>query len=493
MILKSNLIGFGRMVTTILICLGTGLVADAFAASNSFDGDWVAKYTCGSNRFGAAGWSGVVRLTIGNGDIRGKFETAKPTDWAWEGSVQNANLTLKAKSLNSDNLAEKLEMRFSGKATSVDPALLASGEMFNNGDKRRDCTVALVASIADANNSVGGALAKTEGTLASVPKPATAKSNSLGVSAIEPQGLQHLRGVELFDGGKPRAMKLADPIGTMDTVGGYSFYQGEGKWRMDDLKVSGTTGAGNIQIGNVRMVQREGPAIFAIQGVATNLNESGDSRSWSGSPCSPGHLAIINQGRGREDRCMTVDVDELNAGGKPLTFIYIKITVTGSSGRYFASSLGINPELLGFKGTTKADWSEVSLNSSPYKKAFVGKVAEFGEKLLASSIRAANFDKPNDAFAGIPSWRTLMPVPVAIDGQKFSLEFISAAEDLKNRNGYAAIAYSAYSAPPGNLARWSTTTQEDADAGAFAACNKDLPAGTKTCKIYRMENQPKPK
>lgn len=292
--------------------------------------------------------------------------------------------------------------------------------------------------------------------------------------------------VDLFEDGKARDVPLYTVLQADDTVGGYTIYPGEGKWQFEKAVTGNATGAGNIAMGTLIAKQDESGLPFARLFVTTNLTQ-GDSRFWTGSPCAPGHLVTRNKGRGREDNCMTIDPVNFDMGGRVITVFSIKLTISGSGGRYYASTLQLNPALLGVRDSGYGDWTADVVETQPYKRDFINRLSAWAEKLQDATTAAFAFDKPKDAFKDLPSWRTLLNVPGELTQKKLSWTFLSAVEDLKhNKSGFKAIAYSQMGNTQWGSA-WKQSSQELANKTALANCEKNRWADAPECQLLPID------
>lgn len=289
---------------------------------------------------------------------------------------------------------------------------------------------------------------------------------------------------DIFEEGKARDIPFRTPLQVGDTAGGYTLYPGEGKWEFEKATTSMASGAGAIPMGTMSAQQSEAGILFAKLFVTVNLSQ-GESRSWAGTPCGPGHLVMRNRGRGREDNCMTIDAVGVNVGDKPTTFLSIRLTNTGASGRYYTTVLQLNPALLGVRDTGVGDWNEEVVKSQPYKAAFIAKLTAWAEKLQDATNGAFAFSQPKDTFKDLPSWRTLLAVPEALAQAKHGWGFLSAAEDIQNKAGFKALAYSQSGE---NKTRWGNawgyTSQEAADKVALTNCENGRAPTAPACKLY---------
>lgn len=277
---------------------------------------------------------------------------------------------------------------------------------------------------------------------------------------------------DLFVDGAVRPMKLGDKIEATDTIGGFSFYLGDGNFKFEKANgYQSTGGTGPIPMGSLAMTEFLGGKLFLGQRISSTLGTGGGT-GWSGTPCSPAHLVRIDKGRGREDHCLTIDPVSVNVGNQPTTMLSVKVT-NSAGGRYVFSNLEINPDLLGIRNTGVGDWTEEAISAQPYKAQFMDRLKAWSEKLLIASIRAFDYSQPSDAYKDVPSVRTLLPAIDGFPADKFSLSFLSALEDFKRRPEPKALAYtltSPTSTPHGWS--WGVASQELANKTALEGCEK---------------------
>jgi hypothetical protein len=244
---------------------------------------------------------------------------------------------------------------------------------------------------------------------------------------------------DLFEGTKPRDFKLADPLELNATVGGYPIWNGEGKWRLYDLKKRDSTGSGStIPIGDAGLFQTENKKFVAVMWISATLAE-GNTR-WLGEPCKRDDMLYkANIGKTMwEDNCVTINHISAygnNPTGKdgelyalfveqevspPPTILQIKFTRNGTHGNFLNISLSVNPEVMGFPRETEVSWGKNPWNKTmsfkdPAKKQFIDALGVWALQFAKQMDTA--LDKKPDAFATIPSWRSVlneMPKPSAI-------------------------------------------------------------------------------
>ncbi|WP_342616852.1 hypothetical protein [Rhodoferax sp. GW822-FHT02A01] len=295
---------------------------------------------------------------------------------------------------------------------------------------------------------------------------------------------------ELYPEGNLREIKAGDYIQPGDLVGGYPIIQNDGNWKFTSGKAYTSNGGTDpIKMGYVQLDYYSGGYLLARQYVGVNTGP-GSNSSWTGTPCAPGHLVMRDKGRGRQDNCMTIDAQTVNAGTTPITFLNVVLTNSGSGGRYYRIVLGINADVLGIRGTGTGDWTPEELKAKPYKKVAIDKLAAWAEQIQDSSIRAFDFSKPVDVYEKIPTFMSLLPVPDDLVGQKRSISFVSAVEHLRHVDSMKSIAYAPYGDYKG---AWGFVTdqpsQDAADIAAIAKCENFRLVNrpdTPKCEVYRI-------
>jgi hypothetical protein len=211
---------------------------------------------------------------------------------------------------------------------------------------------------------------------------------------------------DLFENGQLRPIRLRDSVPQTATVGGFAIYPGSDNWLFENGGVNtGTGGASGTPIGTVRMTQWEGLDLAVAQQVTATLRNA-DGVFWGGSPCSPDHIVVNNKGRGREDHCMTIDAVSVPVASKLITFFSMKLTHS-NAGRFYQVDLLINPRLFGFEDTGAVEWGSSYQDAFPEKKAFMGRLANWGNLMLDASTKAFDFSQPKDAYANVPSLASL--------------------------------------------------------------------------------------
>ncbi len=134
-----------RTVLIRIFCISLQFLAAGIAnASNEFDGSYDAKLVCGKNLKGDAGFTTANRIVVANDSIKDITDAPKPTQMVLSGAIKNSQFNALA-TWQNQNGQEKYEVKLVGKAFTKD-SIVAMGEFFNNGEKRRDCSLTLTGS-----------------------------------------------------------------------------------------------------------------------------------------------------------------------------------------------------------------------------------------------------------------------------------------------------------------------------------------------------------
>lgn len=217
---------------------------------------------------------------------------------------------------------------------------------------------------------------------------------------------------DLFKDGKPLSLEKGSEIAASTTINGYSMYQDAGTWKLLSMSSNMTDTQGDaesIKHGQVSMLQVEpSGAVTGVMTVLVNLSSTGQNQYMSGSPCAGSHLVSLNKGAGLYDNCLTINAKSFQPSQSESTYFEIHITQSRSGGRIYILNLRLMANALGQRGTYAADWQADAIKASPEKTAFVERLKNWAASLQDASNRAVEFSKPADAFAAVPSYRTLV-------------------------------------------------------------------------------------
>jgi len=293
---------------------------------------------------------------------------------------------------------------------------------------------------------------------------------------------------ELFPNGVLRNIAYREVIEQDVTIGGYPILLAGEKWQFEKGKAGSSTGGRSpIKMGSVTLAHFEGTKLFAMQSINVTT-ESGSNTYWVGEPCSPNHLVIRQVKKAREDHCLTIDPLSTSVGNKPVMLLNLVITQSGSQGRYYQVAFGLNLEMLGFLDSSAAEWNETSIKADKRKAKLIEKVTIWAENYFALSNELINYTKPPpNLFEKVPPYRDLVPSPFGLKGEKYSAGFLSALEDISNREGNSSIAFSRYkdNITPYGYA-YGIGTKETADKLAIDNCEKMRPVDAEKCTLFDL-------
>lgn len=233
---------------------------------------------------------------------------------------------------------------------------------------------------------------------------------------------------DVFDRYEPRTYNVFDRLEANATIGGYPIWNGEGKWRLVEVKRRDSTGvAMSVPLGRVTVVQTENKQYVTGMDVIANL-ASGSASDWTDEPCKRDDLLFKASLGGAFTNINCVTINHLanymrNPGGKlaeayaeaiaqgldvPPTVLLITATRYSSNNRWLQVKVVINPEIVGFERTSESwgrnPWHKSQAYKDPKKKAFIDSLGEWSMHFAKAMDKA--FEKDVDAFSSIPTWRT---------------------------------------------------------------------------------------
>lgn len=314
-----------------------------------------------------------------------------------------------------------------------------------------------------------------------------------GLFAILLCGLvQSATALELLKDGKAIELEIGATVAPQSTLAGYPMYGGDGSWKLLRSSVGESGTLGNAQpvkiVGlDLKQVEPDG-TWFAVFMVRVNASSAGTTQYTTGSPCKGEFTYVVDNGVRTDDNCQTLKAVNYKSGANDKVYLSLMFTHTASAGRRILMELRLNPELLGFRQTNTGSWSAESVAQNPAKQKFIERLKQFGTKLQSANQAAISFDKPEDAYSGVPSYRTLLDVPEDLADGSFSQEFIGAVEHVKNAPAYKAIAYSKSGA---NRTYWYYFAEQESEviaaSKALENCNKNKRAEDMPCVIYDLK------
>lgn len=233
---------------------------------------------------------------------------------------------------------------------------------------------------------------------------------------------------DVFDRYEPRTHNLLERLEANATIGGYPIWNGEGKWRLVEIKRSDSTGtAMSVPMGRVTVIQTENKQFVAAMDVNANLAQ-GTASDWTDEPCKRDDLLFKASLGGAFTNINCVTLNHLadyqrNPGGKfaeaiaevrsqgieiPPTVLLITATRYSSNLRRLQVKLILNPEIEGFERTNeswgRSPWRKSQALKDPKKRAFIDSLSAWSVNFAKALDQA--FEKKIDAFSSIPTWRT---------------------------------------------------------------------------------------
>jgi len=182
------------------------------------------------------------------------------------------------------------------------------------------------------------------------------------------------------------------------TMGGYPIFRGGRTWRV--VAGSSTENNVHVRLGSLTAISPIGNAFFAETHTLVNLSQA--NAYFLAEPCKGSHLVAVNQGGRQYDNCMTIDTVFSAVGKESQTLLDIRVRNSQNGSRIYGLVLFLSLKQLGFPDSRPSDWTEQSLAADPVKKEFIAKLSTWAQKLQTGVNQAIGYDKPQDAFAGVP-------------------------------------------------------------------------------------------
>jgi hypothetical protein len=179
--------------------------------------------------------------------------------------------------------------------------------------------------------------------------------------------------------------------------------------------------------------------------VSANLAND-NSWDWTDEPCKQEDILFKSSIGGKFSNVNCVTINHIspylnNPGGQsalayalwkgqgvevPKAVLQIAITRYSSNGRVLRVQLNINPEIAGFQPPTELDWGRSPWHFSqafkdPAKKRFIDALSAWALLFAKQVDVAIAYDKKADAFALVPSWRTVIDQKFEADAPKMKV------------------------------------------------------------------------
>jgi len=185
-----------------------------------------------------------------------------------------------------------------------------------------------------------------------------------------------------------------------DTFGGYAVYAPEGDWKIY-RHGSGVATGGHTKVKtnmlSVGLERYSGRKWIMSQWITVTTSQNGVA-GWSGDPCAGNKIVKINVVRKGLDRCATAEIQNVKIGSVPTDTVQIMFIETNNSGRYYRTVFNIHFENMGYTR------DEVSDPESDFNVRLKTWMSQF----LDGVVAAASYDKPGDAFNGVPAFADAM-------------------------------------------------------------------------------------
>lgn len=187
-------------------------------------------------------------------------------------------------------------------------------------------------------------------------------------------------------------------VQTGDTFGGYPIFAPDNDWFIYYTYMASTAGnSDSVKQPIVAMARYEGGKFVVDQTITVTIGAN-SSRGWMGEPCGGDKTIKINIVRGGLDRCAAAEMKSIRIDGTQTDVLSVNFIETNQGGRLYRATFVINYLNLGFTS------SEVADKSSDFNK----KLKEWMGRFLDSVVKAATYEKPTNAFEGIPNITTIL-------------------------------------------------------------------------------------
>lgn len=218
---------------------------------------------------------------------------------------------------------------------------------------------------------------------------------------------------DLFVDGLARNIKPLTVLSEGTTIGGYPLFDGGLSWRFLSSSTSTTPNFG-IKFGESQLAGFKENSLQAIMAVAANLAQVSNIGYYGGNPCLSGTLPLLHKldkSVRHTDNCLTIAPAQVKIDGKNQTFLAIYINNSQGNWRSYTLHLLILSDALGFPNSSVNDWTPESVANDPAKKDLLERLRKWAEKMQDSVNTAIGYNKPKDAFSGVPPISSLVVIP----------------------------------------------------------------------------------
>ena len=183
-----------------------------------------------------------------------------------------------------------------------------------------------------------------------------------------------------------------------DTFGGYAVYAPEGDWRVYHHAIGyGMLRVTKIPMPRVAMSRFAGKNLLMTQEIQISTLPL-SAGAWEGDPCAGSKIVKIIVPNGRHDRCAVAEIQKMKIGSIPTDTLKIMFIETNNNGRYYRTVFNIHFENMGY---TRDEVSDPESDFNARLKAWMS-------QFLDGVVAAASYEKPGDAFNGVPTFADAM-------------------------------------------------------------------------------------
>jgi hypothetical protein len=183
-----------------------------------------------------------------------------------------------------------------------------------------------------------------------------------------------------------------------DTFWGYPIFAPDNDWFVTYTQMANTSGsADSVKQPIIAFARYEGGKFVIGQTITVTIGTSNGQR-WMGEPCGGEKTIKINFVRGGLDRCATAEIQSIRIDGNQTDILSVNFLETNQGGRLYQATIIIHYLNLGFTNL------EVTDRSSEFNK----RLKDWMGRFLDSVVKAATYEKPINAFAGVPSLSTIL-------------------------------------------------------------------------------------
>lgn len=202
---------------------------------------------------------------------------------------------------------------------------------------------------------------------------------------------------ELVPLGSDKDFPVNAPADATDTVAGYPIYVDGNGWRYASVFMGRSTGfASTNKMPSVNLIKVGQKGISYFSSTTVNYGRS-NSGGWTGEPCKGDFIVLVNEIRGRLDRCSHASLKQIQIQGASQTVLVIASIETNTNGRYYSHKTTVFLDNLG-------------LSPSQFSKGsrFEGQAREWLQQFLRATVRAAETTPDLNAFNNLPSLAALV-------------------------------------------------------------------------------------